>query len=343
MSDLIQAFTLIFIAEMGDKTQIMAMAFATQYKVKDILIGVALGSFLNHGLAILLGSMLTQFIPIEALQLVAGVLFIAFGLLSLSIAEEDEEEVTGKKFGAIFTVGLAFFLGELGDKTQLTALTLSTQSTFPLLTLMGTVLGMVVVSSFGIFIGSRLGDKIPEHMIRFSAFVIFMFFGLSKIFTSSYVLSMGTTFVILLSGIILALTIFRGLIFKRQLKEIKISALKQNAEELKNYREVLKAGIDHMCKGCLICKDSICLVGYMKALLSDRVTPERFDPQVIESLHNNAFDVSKARQVKKLLEDYYKMYPEEKEKNLELKSIEAILGRIIPEPAIQIHYHKHEA
>ena len=167
--------------------------------------------------------------------------------------------------------------------------------------------------------------------------------GLSKIFTSSYVLSMGTTFVILLSGIILALTIFRGLIFKRQLKEIKISALKQNAEELKNYREVLKAGIDHMCKGCLICKDSICLVGYMKALLSDRVTPERFDPQVIESLHNNAFDVSKARQVKKLLEDYYKMYPEEKEKNLELKSIEAILGRIIPEPAIQIHYHKHEA
>ena len=88
--------------------------------------------------------------------------------------EEDEEEVTGKKFGAIFTVALAFFLGELGDKTQLTALTLSTQSTFPALTLAGTVLGMVVVSSFGIFIGSKLGDKIPEHVIRISAFVIFM-------------------------------------------------------------------------------------------------------------------------------------------------------------------------
>ena len=342
MSDLLQAFALIFIAEMGDKTQIMAMAFATQYKVKDILIGVAIGAFLNHGLAILLGSMLTQFIPIEALQLVAGVLFIAFGLLSLSIAEEDEEEVTGKKFGAIFTVALAFFLGELGDKTQLTALTLSTQSTFPALTLAGTVLGMVVVSSFGIFIGSKLGDKIPEHMIRISAFVIFMFFGLSKIFTSSYVLSMGVTFIVLLSGIILALTVFRALIFKRQLSEVKISALRQNAEDLKNYRTVLKAGVDHMCKGCMVCKDSVCLVGYMKALLSDRVTPERLDQNVIKTMYDNDFDVSKARQVKSLLDEYYLKYPEEKVKNVELMNIDAILSRIIPEPAIQIKYHKQE-
>ncbi len=342
MSDLLQAFALIFIAEMGDKTQIMAMAFATQYKVKDILIGVAIGAFLNHGLAILLGSMLTQFIPIEALQLVAGVLFIAFGLLSLSIAEEDEEEVTGKKFGAIFTVALAFFLGELGDKTQLTALTLSTQSTFPALTLAGTVLGMVVVSSFGIFIGSKLGDKIPEHMIRISAFVIFMFFGLSKIFTSSYVLSMGATFIILLSGIIIALTVFRALIFRRQLTEVKISALRQNAEDLKNYRTVLKAGVDHMCKGCTVCKDSVCLVGYMKALLSDRVTPERLDQNVIKTMYDNDFDVSKARQVKGLLDEYYLKYPEEKVKNVELMNIDAILNKIIPEPAIQIKYHKHE-
>lgn len=343
MSDLLQAFALIFIAEMGDKTQIMAMAFATQYKVKDILIGVAIGAFLNHGLAILLGSMLTQFIPIEALQLVAGVLFIAFGLLSLSIAEEDEEEVTGKKFGAIFTVALAFFLGELGDKTQLTALTLSTQSTFPALTLAGTVLGMVVVSSFGIFIGSKLGDKIPEHMIRISAFAIFMFFGLSKIFTSSYVLSMGVTFIVLLSGIILALTIFRALIFRRQLSEVKISALRQNAEDLKNYRTVLKAGVDHMCKGCIVCKDSVCLVGYMKALLSDRVTPERLDQNVIKTMYDNDFDVSKARQVKSLLDEYYLKYPEEKVKNVELMNIDAILNRIIPEPAIQIKYHKQES
>lgn len=330
MNDFLQAFSLIFVAEMGDKTQIMAMAFATQYKVRQILIGVGIGSFLNHGLAILLGSMLTQFVPIEALQLVAGVLFIAFGLLSLSIAEDEDEEVKGKKYGAIVTVALAFFLGELGDKTQLTALTLSTQSSFALFTLMGTVAGMIVVSSVGIFIGAKLGDKIPEHVIRISAFLIFMTFGLSKILTSNYVLSMGQTFVILLMGIIGVLTVFRGIIFMRQLKEVKRSALKEYAEELKNYRELLKAEVNHMCKGCEVCQDSICLVGYMKALLSDKVTPERVDDAVLAKLENKAFDVSKAQQIKRLLEDYYLKHPEDRKTNLELMNIEAILNRIIP-------------
>lgn len=329
MKDFLQAFALIFIAEMGDKTQIMAMAFATQYKIKQILIGVFIGAFLNHGLAIMLGSMLTQFIPLEALQLVAGVLFIAFGLLSLSIAEDEEEDLAKNNYGAIITVSLAFFLGELGDKTQLTALTLSTQSAYPFLTLLGTVSGMVVVSSVGIFIGAKLGNKIPEHFIRIGAFVIFMTFGLLKILSSEYVLSMGITFVSLLLGIILVLTIFRGLIFTRQLKEVKVSALKQHAEDLKNYRIALLSSVDHLCKGCDLCKDSVCLVGYMKALLSDRVTHDRFDPTVIESLESDAFDLNKAQQVKFLLEDYYKKYPEERLINTELMSIEAVLNKII--------------
>ena len=99
MSELIQAFTLIFIAEMGDKTQIMAMAFATKFKVKQILVGVFIGSLLNHGLAIALGSVLNRFIPLDALQLVADVLFVAFGLMSLSIAED---KMMGKKHGVLF-------------------------------------------------------------------------------------------------------------------------------------------------------------------------------------------------------------------------------------------------
>ncbi len=336
MNDYIQALALIFIAEMGDKTQIMAMAFATQYKIRHILIGVGIGAFFNHGLAILLGSMLTQFVPLEALQLIAGVLFITFGLLSLSIAEKEEDELSGKKLGAIATVALAFFLGELGDKTQLTALTLSTQAMFPFLTLMGTVTGMMLVSSIGIFVGAKLGGKIPEPILKMSAFVIFMFFGLSKIFTSGYVLSMGTTFVVLLSGIIIVLTVFRALIFRRQLLEIKVSALKQYAEDLKNYRAAMKASVESLCKGCEVCKDSKCMVGYMRSLLSDRVTADRFDPSIIETLEGNAFDVSKAQQVKFLLEDYYSHYPEERSKNPELMSIEAILSRIIPTSSIKL-------
>lgn len=336
MKDFIEAFLLIFIAEMGDKTQIMAMAFATQYKIVPILIGVSIGSFLNHGLAIMLGSMLTQFIPLEALQLVAGVLFVTFGLLSLSIAEKEEDGLNNKKMGAVMTVALAFFLGELGDKTQLTALTLSTQSELPFLTLMGTVSGMVIVSSIGIFIGAKLGDKVPEPVIRVGAFLIFMVFGLTKIVSSDYVRSMGATFMVLLMGIIFALTVFRGLIFRRQLHEIKVSALRQHAEDLKNYREILKSSVEVLCKGCAICKESVCLVGYMKALLSDKVTPERVDLNIIETLENLSYDVSKAKQIRALLEAYYEKYPEERKTNPELMAIEAILNRIIPPMTIQL-------
>lgn len=336
MRDFIQAFLLIFIAEMGDKTQIMAMAFATQYKIKQILVGVCIGSFLNHGLAIMLGSMLTQFIPLDALQLVAGVLFIAFGLLSLSIAEKDEASDNVKKYGAIFTVALAFFLGELGDKTQLTALTLSTQSTVPFFTLMGTVLGMVVVSSIGIFVGAKLGNKIPEPVIKISAFLIFMTFGLGKIITSDYVQSMGMTFMSLLLGIIAILTIFRALIFRRQLHEIRMSALKLQAEDLKNYKEALKASVDHMCKGCQVCNNHICLVGYMKALLSDKVTSQPMDPLVLESFNKESFDVSKAKQVKMLLDAYYEKYPEDRKHNPELMMIDTIIRRILEHDIVKL-------
>lgn len=335
MKDFIEAFLLIFIAEMGDKTQIMAMAFATQYKIVPILIGVSIGSFLNHGLAIMLGSMLTQFIPLEALQLVAGVLFVTFGLLSLSIAEKEEDGLNNKKMGAVMTVALAFFLGELGDKTQLTALTLSTQSIVPFLTLMGTVSGMVVVSSIGIFIGAKLGDKIPEPVIRVGAFLIFMVFGLTKIVSSDYVRSMGITFMVLLMGIILALVIFRSLIFRRQLHEIKVSALRQHAEDLKNHREILRSSVEVLCKGCEVCRESVCLVGYMKALLSDKVTPERVDLNIIETLENLSYDISKAKQIRALLEEYYVKYPEDRKTNPELMAIEVILNRIIPPMNIQ--------
>lgn len=329
MKDFLQAFGLIFIAEMGDKTQIMAMAFATKYKVRSILAGVMIGSFLNHGIAILLGSMLNRVIPIDGLQLVAGVLFVAFGLMSLSIVEDEENKGFGKKYGAIITVAIAFFLGELGDKTQLTALTLSTQSAFPALTLAGTVSGMVVVSSFGIFVGAKLGDRIPEHIIKIMAFMIFMIFGLSKIFMSEYVRSMGTVFVVLLTGVIMALTAFRVVIFRRQLSEVSLSALRVTASDLKAFRSTLKNNVDSLCKECEVCSEEECLVGYMKNLLSEKVDPKMIDQEYIDKMLNKHFDVIRAKMIKDILDQYFMDNPGEREYNLELKNIELILKQII--------------
>ena len=335
MQDFLQAFFLIFIAEMGDKTQIMAMAFATRYKIRHILIGVAIGAFVNHGLAIMLGSVLNRYIPIEALQLVAGVLFVAFGLLSLSIAEDEEEDQKNVKFGAIATVALSFFLGELGDKTQLTALTLSTQAQLPFMTLMGTVSGMVVVSSFGIFVGAKLGDRIPEHFIRMGSFIVFMFFGVNKIFTSTYVLSMGTTFTIILVTLISILTLYKMMIFRRQIREISVSALRQKAQDLKLYRERILSGVDQLCQGCSVCRDLNCVVGYMRGILSERVMPDVLDPEVLDIMHNENFDPSKARIILKLMNEYFEKYPDEMTDNKDLEMVKKLLEKIIEKNTIQ--------
>lgn len=176
--ELVKGFFFIFMAEMGDKTQLLAMAFATKYPLKKVLAGVLMGSLLNHGLAVLLGTYLTQFIPLEIIQLVAAMAFVIFGLWTLKIDGEEEENPSIKGFGPVLTVAMAFFIGELGDKTQLTAITLSTRGNYPLFILMGTVLGMVFTSAIGIFIGSKLGKAIPEVAIKIGAALIFIFFGI---------------------------------------------------------------------------------------------------------------------------------------------------------------------
>lgn len=184
VQEFIRSLFLIFMAEMGDKTQILSMAFATQFKVYEVLLGVFIGSFLNHGVAVALGSYLSNLIPMGAIQIAAGFLFIGFALWTLKSDEEEDEEDTGKNFGPILTVAFAFFIGELGDKTQLTAITLSADAKYPIFVLLGTVSGMVLTSGLGIFVGSKIGDKVPKLAIKIVSAGIFLFFGIIKLYTS---------------------------------------------------------------------------------------------------------------------------------------------------------------
>ncbi len=180
IKELIKAFLLIFIAEMGDKTQIIAMTFATQYKVKDVIKGVIIGVVLNHGIAIILGRFVSNVLPINTIQIFAGIIFVIFGIMALR--KEETDSLSNKKdFGPIMTVGLAFFVGELGDKTQLTAMTLSSESIYPIIILLGTTLGMVATSCVGIFVGCRIGQKIPDILVKIISSIIFIFFGSIKL------------------------------------------------------------------------------------------------------------------------------------------------------------------
>lgn len=207
LKELVRSFLLIFAAEMGDKTQILAMTFATQFSAIEVLIGVALGVFLNHGIAIVLGRYISKIMPLNLIQIIAGLLFVAFGVLAL-VDEEDKEEGKNKKnFGPIVTVALAFFIGELGDKTQLTAMTLSTEGEFPFFILLGTTLGMVAVSGIGIFVGSKIGKKIPEIAVKIASAAVFITFGTIKLFQTLPRMYL-TTINIVLYFIILSILVF---------------------------------------------------------------------------------------------------------------------------------------
>ena len=268
--EMIKAFFFIFIAEMGDKTQILAMAFATRYKVQKVLWGVLIGSFLNHGLAVILGAYMSNVVPVELIQFVAACAFILFGLWALKYEEEEEEKAKKEKFGPVVTVALTFFIGELGDKTQLAAITLSTTAQYPAFILMGTVLGMVVTSSIGIFIGSKLGKRIPELAIKIISGFIFIFFGILGLFEMTPV-EYKTP--LNLSAFFILLSVIVFILLKPSIQAMrtgKISAFRKTAAELHKHVREMRNTVDKICLGehsCGKCQGKDCGIGFLKEAL----------------------------------------------------------------------------
>ena len=185
MREFIEAFVMVFIGEMGDKSQFLALAFATTYPMRTVLGGVSLWIALNHVLAILAAVLISGFFAdVGFLQIIAGFLFLFFGLSSLSVDYEDEEDdaVDRGNRGPLLTIAAAFFIGELGDKTQLMAMTLAMESTRPLLIFAATVSSMILVSAIGIVVGKYVGKRIPRVTLSYAAGALFLFFGVSKLY-----------------------------------------------------------------------------------------------------------------------------------------------------------------
>lgn len=331
----LSALGLIFIAEMGDKTQIMAMTFATKYKMKFILLGVMIGAFLNHGLAIMLGSLLNQYVPLDFLQLVAGFMFIGFGFMSLSVDDEEVEDKVSK-YGPVLTVALAFFIGELGDKTQLAALTLSAGAAHPFIILMGTVSGMVLTSLLGILVGIKLGSKIPEFQLKIGAFAVFLFFGLEKIINSPYRVQVNSLWVILFLVAIAGISIIRLRGFKKAYKALETTTYQRRAEILREYMSKISQSTDELCLGeevCGSCDGTICAVGYLKELIAEGIANNgHIDENRIKSVDQltlKSFDKNKAKYILGLVVDYYKLFPTEFKDNKMLEAVREQLEIII--------------
>lgn len=184
MREFIEAFVMVFLGEMGDKSQFLALAFATCYPMRTVLGGVSLGIGLNHGIAILAAVLIAGvFKDMTFLQIAAGFLFLFFGLSTLKEDDdEEEEEVKTCTRGSMLTVATAFFVGELGDKTQLMAMTLAMNSERPAVIFLATVSSMVLVSLLGILVGRSLGKKIPHRALSYLAAFLFLLFGTLKLY-----------------------------------------------------------------------------------------------------------------------------------------------------------------
>jgi putative Ca2+/H+ antiporter (TMEM165/GDT1 family) len=170
---------LVFAAEMGDKTQLVALAFATRYKTSTVLAGVFVATILVHLLSVFLGEAAGMFIPLFWIKVAAGIAFLIFGLWTIRGDElGDEDKVEESRWGPLLTVGIAFFIAELGDKTMLMTVTIASQQQSFVGVWLGSTVGMVLADGIAIVVGKILGKNLPEKVVKYGAAVVFFVSGL---------------------------------------------------------------------------------------------------------------------------------------------------------------------
>jgi putative Ca2+/H+ antiporter (TMEM165/GDT1 family) len=181
---LLLSFGVIFVAELGDKSQLMALAFAARYKALPVLIGITAATAVVHAVSVGVGAVLGASIPTRAITIVAGVAFLGFAAWTLrgdSLDEDEAAKAERTTRSAVIAASVAFFLAELGDKTMLATITLATTEG-AIGTWAGSTLGMVAADALAIVAGKQLGSRLPERAIRIGASVTFVVFGLILLF-----------------------------------------------------------------------------------------------------------------------------------------------------------------
>ncbi|SNT35692.1 Putative Ca2+/H+ antiporter, TMEM165/GDT1 family [Streptosporangium subroseum] len=174
------SLAVIFVAELGDKSQLMAMTFATRFKPWPVLIGITVATAIVHLVSVAVGGLVGDFLPTTAITIVAGIAFLGFAIWTLrgdELTDEEAEKAQRTTRSAIIAVGVAFFLAELGDKTMLATITLATQHGW-LGTWIGSTVGMVAADALAIVVGRMLGKHLPEKVIRYGAAAAFAVFGI---------------------------------------------------------------------------------------------------------------------------------------------------------------------
>ncbi|MGE4131611.1 MAG: TMEM165/GDT1 family protein [Bdellovibrionales bacterium] len=181
MDAIIQSFLLVFVSEMGDKTQLLALVLAARFrKPVPIMWGILAATLLNHGIASYLGSFVTHFISPEILKWVLALTFVGFGIWLL-VPDKDEEFKDERGWGPFWTTTVAFFFAEMGDKTQLATVALGAKFAGPMVVTIGTTLGMLAADGLAVTFGHRFTERIPMKIVNRMASLLFVLFGIGII------------------------------------------------------------------------------------------------------------------------------------------------------------------
>lgn len=210
----LKVFLTEFIAEMGDKTQLMLIALTSKYKLRDIILGTAAAILVLNGLAVLAGGFVSEFIPDWLIKVIAAFAFLYFAASTISDDDDDEEEEEeggrSKIKFAPLAVFCTFFVAELGDKTQLTAITFGANEEMnaALIVWIACSLGLFAADILGMLAGYLLRSKTSEGLLNTLSFGIFSVFGVYTLFQGLKLISTDVCPIPVLSVLVAASAFF---------------------------------------------------------------------------------------------------------------------------------------
>lgn len=183
MEALLVSTGVVALAEIGDKTQLLAFMLAARFKKPvPIILGIIAATLVNHGLAGALGVWITSAVNPDILRWVLGVSFLAMAAwIMVPDKMDDEESAFAKRFGVFGATLITFFLAEMGDKTQIATIALAAHYGSALLVVAGTTLGMLIADVPAVFVGDRLASKIPMKLVHAIAALVFAVLGIATL------------------------------------------------------------------------------------------------------------------------------------------------------------------
>lgn len=209
LSALLLSFAVVFVAELGDKSQLMAMTFAARFKWWVVLLGITAATALTHIASVGIGFALGSAIPGQLITAVAGISMLVFAFWTWrgDTLSDDETASADRVTRSVFlAVASAFFLAELGDKTMLATITLTTQHNW-FGVWIGSTLGMVAADGLAIAVGALLGSRLPERAIAIGATILFFGFG-AWLLAEAWPQLGGTSRIV--TGLVVAVTMIGG-------------------------------------------------------------------------------------------------------------------------------------